>query len=256
MLNLLLEMSQIYKGKTFYFFSYEEPVRNIFIKVLNRIIDTDLLHTYPYTFNLKTKTNYEFIKTYIATGRNDLPELEAGKEILRDLVDSQRIRVIGKNYMVEDLYNVINYLNKKEEIGTVFIDYIQRIQCKSKYTNTQERLAYISDYVLQISKDSGLPIILGAQLNRATLEAKDKRPSLENLKASGNLEEDANTVISVYCPIKEEEDKEDWDLSDKHNSRSVNLEIKTLKNREGEVNKTSKLGWDRWTGRIKDENII
>ena len=48
--------------------------------------------------------------------------------------------------------------------------------------------------VLQMAKESGLPIILGAQLNR---QGKD-RPTLENLKEAGNLEEDANTVLSVY----------------------------------------------------------
>ena len=106
-------------------------------------------------------------------------------------------------------------------------------------------IAHISDQVLQIAKESGLPIILGAQLNRATL----KKPTLENLKEAGNLEEDANTVLSVYNESREQEETESGESY--KGIREVELEIKALKNREGEVNQTAKLTFDKWTGVIK-----
>lgn len=113
-------------------------------------------------------------------------------------------------------------------------------------------IAHISDQVLQIAKESGLPIILGAQLNRAT-DTKNRAPKLENLKEAGNLEEDANTVISVYCNAREEEETTTQEYYSK--LQNVELEIKTLKNREGEVNTKETLNWDRWSGVIKDRGV-
>jgi hypothetical protein len=42
MFNLLLEMSKQYPEEIFYFFTYEEPLKNISVKLLNRLIATDL----------------------------------------------------------------------------------------------------------------------------------------------------------------------------------------------------------------------
>jgi DNA primase catalytic core len=249
MFNLLLQMSNLYQDESFYFFTYEEPVKNISVKLLNRLIDTDLSGYFRDIKDLPKPTNYEFIKAYIRARRTDIGQIEDGKRLLQELIDSQRITVIDRNYSVEQLSSLIAYLNKRERIGALFIDYIQRMNTERRTQDKRTEIAHISDSVLQIAKDSGLPIILGAQLNRAT-DTKGGKPKLENLKEAGNLEEDANTVISVYCRAREEEETESGEQSSKQ--REVELEIKTLKNREGEVNTTETLNWDRWNGVIKE----
>jgi replicative DNA helicase len=246
--NLLLEMSRQNQEDSFYFFTYEEPVKNLSVKLLNRLTATDLSGHYEEYRNLAKLTNYEFIKAYIRDQRTNIKEIEEGKRLLRELIDSQRIKIIDKNYSVEELYSLIMYLNTKEKVGGVFIDYIQRMRTERKTQDKRTEIAHISDQVLQIAKDSGLPIILGAQLNRQTGE----KPKLENLKEAGNLEEDANTVISVY---NESREKEEDSKGDSYKGvREVELELKILKNREGEVNQTTTLLFDKWTGVIKDQN--
>jgi DNA primase catalytic core len=251
MFNLLLQMSNLYQDEKFYFFTYEEPVKNISVKLLNRLIDTDLSGYFRDIKDLPKPTNYEFIKAYIRARRTDIKQIEEGKRLLQELIDSQRITVIDRNYSVEQLSSLIAYLNKRERIGALFIDYIQRMNTERRTQDKRTEIAHISDSVLQIAKESGLPIILGAQLNRAT-DTKGGKPKLENLKEAGNLEEDANTVISVYCRAREEEETENGEQSSKQ--REVELEIKTLKNREGEVNTTETLNWDRWNGVIKERS--
>ena len=252
MFNLLLEMSKLYKDESFYFFSYEEPVKNISVKLLNRLIDTDLSGYFREVRDLSTPTNYEFIKSYIKARRTDIANIEEGKRLLQELINSQRIRVIDKNYSVEELSSLIAYLNKRERIGGVFIDYIQRMKTDAKTQDMRTKIAHISDSVLQIAKESGLPIILGAQLNRATQDSKGGKPKLENLKEAGNLEEDANTVLSVYNESREKEETSEGESY--KGLREVELEIKALKNREGEVNQTALLSFDRWTGVIKNSS--
>lgn len=248
MFNLLLEMSRQYPEEVFYFFTYEEPVKNISIKLLNRLIATDLSQYYRDIKDLSKPTNYEFLKSYIKARRTDIQPIEEGKIKLQELIDSQRLKVIDKNYSVEELYNLILYLNKKERIGGVFIDYIQRMRTDRRTQDKRTEIAHISDQVLQIAKDSGLPLILGAQLNRAT----NQKPTLENLKEAGNLEEDANTVLSVYNESRERDESSEGETL--KGAREVELEIKALKNREGEVNQTATLLFDKYTGVIKDKS--
>jgi replicative DNA helicase len=248
MFNLLLQMSNLYQDESFYFFTYEEPVKNISVKLLNRLIDTDLSGYFGEIKDLPKPTNYEFIKHYIKARRTDITSVEEGKRKLQELIDSQRIKVIDRNYSVEELSSLIAYLNKRERIGALIIDYIQRMRTERRTQDKRTEIAHISDQVLQIAKDSGLPIILGAQLNR---NAQNK-PALENLKEAGNLEEDANTVISVYCKAREEEETESGERSSKQ--RTVELEFKTLKNREGEVNTVEYLDWDRWNGVLRERS--
>ena len=250
MFNLLLEMSRLYKEESFYFFTYEEPLKNISIKLLNRLIDTDLSGYFREIKNLSTPTNYEFIKHYIKASRTDISQIEEGKRQLQELIDSQRIRIVDRNYSVEELSSLIAYLNKRERIGALFIDYIQRMRTDAKTQDMRTKIAHISDSVLQIAKESGLPIILGAQLNRATQDSKGGKPRLENLKEAGNLEEDANTVLSVYNESREKDETSEGDSYSKE--REVELEIKALKNREGQVNQWATLYFDKWTGVVRN----
>lgn len=245
--NLLLEMSRLYPGESFYYFTYEEPVKNLAIKLLNRLTATDLSGYYRDFKELAKPTNYELIKAYIKAGRTDIQEIEEGKRKLQELIDSQRIKIIDRNHSVEELHTLLAYLNKKEKIGAVLIDYIQRMRTERRTQDKRTEIAHISDQVLQIAKDSGLPIILGAQLNR---EATAK-PRLENLKEAGNLEEDANTVISVYNDSREQEENSQGETY--KGVREVELELKILKNREGEVNQAATLLFDKWTGVIRDK---
>ena len=245
--NLLLEMSRLYPEESFYYFTYEEPVKNLSIKLLNRLTATDLSGHYGDIKELAKPTNYEFIKAYIKAGRGDIREIEEGKRKLQELIDSQRIKIIDRNYSVEELHSLIAYLRKKEKIGAVLIDYIQRMRTERRTQDKRTEIAHISDMVLQIAKDSGLPIILGAQLNREATE----KPKLENLKEAGNLEEDANTVISVYNESREKEEDKTGDSY--KGVREVELDLKILKNREGEVNQVATLLFDKWTGVIGDK---
>jgi replicative DNA helicase len=253
MFNLLLEMSKFYGAEDykFYFFTYEEPLKNLSVKLLNRFIGEDLSQHYGSFTALARPTNYEFIKAYIKAKRTDIETIEKGKEMFRHYTDSGLITVIDRNYSVEELASLIAYLTRREKIGAVFIDYIQRMRTERRTQDKRTEIAHISDQVLQIAKENNLPLILGAQLNRSTLTGVVKKPSLENLKEAGNLEEDANTVLSVYNESREKD--EDSGGASYSKQREVDLEIKALKNREGEVNQTALLAFDKWTGLIKEK---
>lgn len=243
MMNLLLSMAELYPTKRFLFFTYEEPSAHILTKLLNRTLGGDLQHLYQ---EHGVTSNYSYLGAYLRSGRADVPEVETAKEKLRDLMDSQRIQVIDGSYTVEDLRAILEAI-PAEEVGAVFLDYIQRMSTAKQTQDKRTEIAHISDQLLQIAKSTGLPLILGAQLNRAATSATDKRPSLENLKEAGNLEEDANLVLSIYNESAEKEaaDGGAW-------GREVTLELRALKNRDGAPNGKAELLLDNWTGKVKE----
>ena len=243
MMNLLLSMAELYPTKRFLFFTYEEPSAHILTKLLNRTLGVDLTAHYQYE---EASTNYSYLGAYLRSGRTDVAEIETAKEKLRDLMDSGRIQVIDGNYTVEDLRAILEAI-PAEEVGAVFLDYIQRMSTAKQTQDKRTEIAHISDQLLQIAKGTGLPLILGAQLNRAGASSTDKRPSLENLKEAGNLEEDANLVLSVYNESAEKEaaDGGTW-------GREVTLELRALKNRDGAPNKKAELTLDSLTGKVKE----
>ncbi|MFN8578845.1 MAG: DnaB-like helicase C-terminal domain-containing protein [Candidatus Sericytochromatia bacterium] len=237
MFNLLINLSKIYTNKKFYFFSYEEQKKFILAKILNKLINKEIyLPEYP-----DCRTNLEFLKAYIKENRTDNKMIESGKESLKYLLESGKIEIIDRSYSVEELSLVINHLHSKENLGAIFIDYVQRIRTDSKTQDKRNEIAYISDYILNnIAKKTGLPVILGAQFNRGAGES----PRLEHLKEAGNLEEDANLVLSVYQEARENEALA--------SSKKVTLEIKALKNRDGEVNRKTILDFYKHIGNIED----
>lgn len=220
MLNLLLNMSSLYPTESFYFFSFEEPVKNIFLKLLSSVSGKDLF----------------FVSKYIKEGRTDISEIEEAKTSLKEKIDSRRVVLIGENYSVEDLDRILTTKRVKEErISVVFLDYIQRMKTEQKTEGERTKINAISDGVLQIAKRTGLSLVAGAQLNRETDTKGSHR--VENLKESGNLEEDANLILTVYNEAREKPDETFID--------PVNLDIKVLKNREGEANTKTILYWSR-----------
>ena len=87
---------------------------------------------------------------------------------------------------------------KKAGAQVLFIDQLSKIRGKSgdqfkDYTINCNRIA-------DLKKELETPIFLLSQLNRELEKRADKRPTLADLKNTGSLEEDADSVIFLYRP--------------------------------------------------------
>jgi replicative DNA helicase len=83
-------------------------------------------------------------------------------------------------------------------IKVVFIDYLQLMDCRKRTNNETEYYGHISKNLKRIAKDTDIPIILLSQLNRNCEKRDNKRPLLSDLRSSGQIEQDADTVIFIY----------------------------------------------------------
>jgi replicative DNA helicase len=84
---------------------------------------------------------------------------------------------------------------KRKGIEIIFIDYLTLIKHGALSTPRPERVGEISKQLKQLARELNIPIVLLSQLNRG---AEGREPSLDNLRQTGELEEDADMVLFLH----------------------------------------------------------
>lgn len=83
-------------------------------------------------------------------------------------------------------------------VRIIFIDYLQLVRGKKE--KRHEEIAEISAELKSIAKELRIPIIALSQLSREVENRQDKRPQLSDLRESGAIEQDADTVSFLWRP--------------------------------------------------------
>lgn len=90
-------------------------------------------------------------------------------------------------------------MHRKHKLGAVVVDYLQLLRSKSAQAvkNREREISEISQGLKNLAKELNVPFIVLAQLNRSADKrtGEDKgRPMLSDLRESGSIEQDADTV--------------------------------------------------------------
>ena len=93
----------------------------------------------------------------------------------------------------------IRSLVHKHGIEVVAVDYLQLLSFSSKKSTT-DAIGEATKGFKNLAKELEVPILLLSQLNRNNEERTDKEPKLSDLRASGDIEQDADTVIMLHRP--------------------------------------------------------
>ena len=113
----------------------------------------------------------------------------------------------------------------------VIIDYMQLIEPHKKSDTREREVAEISRAIKKMSLEFDIPIIALSQLNRSTA---NKRPTLDTLRESGAIEQDADNVILLHKP--DEKDVPSSEISMYRTLKSVGMdyvEVIIAKQRNG-----------------------
>ncbi|MBE6549994.1 MAG: replicative DNA helicase [Ruminococcaceae bacterium] len=149
-------------------------------------------------------------------------------------------RLSGCNILIDDTSGITvtgmkGKLRRIKNLGLVVIDYLQLMQSDRRNDgNRVQEVADISRALKIMAKELNVPIICCAQLSRGPESRTDKRPMLSDLRDSGAIEQDADTVIFLY--------RDEYYVTDKNDEESSVAEVIIAKNRHGSTG-TVKVGW-------------
>ncbi len=122
-----------------------------------------------------------------------------------------------------------------DNLGLVIIDYLQLMQGSGNNRASDNRVNVVSDIsrtLKVMAKELNVPVICLSQLNRAAETRSDKRPILSDLRESGSIEQDADSVMMLYRDDYYNKDSEEKNIA----------ECNVVKNRHGEIG-VVKLQW-------------
>lgn len=89
----------------------------------------------------------------------------------------------------------------QENISRIYLDYLQLAKDRSSSGNRTNEVSSITRGLKNITKEVGAPLIALSQLSRAVeIRGGTKRPQLSDGRESGEIEQAADVVISLYRP--------------------------------------------------------
>jgi len=162
----------------------------------------------PLIFSLETSRTSLTLKLIANRGNIDSKRLFLGKSSENDFnlinesiasLEETNMVIEDSTYHLDNIISKIRYYKAKKDIDIVFIDYLQLIRTKKSYSREQE-VAHISRSLKLIAKELDLPIVCLAQLSRPAKNVAVKEPTLTDLRESGSIEQDADSVYFIHRP--------------------------------------------------------
>lgn len=223
-LNVISKTLNLNKGVAF--FSLEMPSTQLMMRMLS------------------AKTSIPL--SNIMTAKMEDDEISRFSDACNDMVD-RKLFVYDSGYV--NIHQVRTQLRKlkaaHEDISLCVIDYIGLMTSSGSYSERHLQIAEISRGLKLLARELNMPIIALSQLNRGLESRSNKRPMLSDLRESGAIEQDADTILFVYrndfYAEQEEKEKEerarnegrDYDRKFIPNANEEKAEIIIGKNRNG-----------------------
>lgn len=116
---------------------------------------------------------------------------------------------------------------QKFDVKLVVVDYLQLATAQKAEGEVQE-ITKISQGCKMISRQLNIPVLILSQLNREFEKEKKRKPQLSDLRGSGSIEQDADTVLMLYR--KQTSDHQEREEQERTNIFPTNIHIAKQRN--------------------------
>lgn len=216
LLNLALRLAYTEEGQIIYW-TFEESEERTALKFESLNYGDNLNKSW-----VNIGGNIDRIKEY-HKGKTDyigdLWGFEKSLEELEEMETSGRLKIISEKITSLDFVSALraHIAQNKSKVSAVFVDYIQIVK-SGRNLETRHDIAEALNDFLTFAKETNIPVIAAAQLNRDA-----KTPQMmggRHIAESADLTRYADTILCLWNPIKED----DLDLKEK--------ELNSWKNKE------------------------
>lgn len=194
-------------------------------------------------FSLEMTKDQIVLRMLCSEAEVDSKAVRAGyhsKEDYRKLVNAAG-RLAEAPIYIDDTFNSVLDIRAKSRrlkaehgLGLVVVDYLQLMSGVGTFAAREQVISDISRSLKALAKDLEVPVIVISQLNRSCeLRGEDKHPILADLRESGAIEQDADTILFLYragyYKKRESEDIADDGLADLDIAKQRNGPTKRIK---------------------------
>lgn len=134
--------------------------------------------------------------------KGDLDNSDFAKmgDAMEKLSDGQKIFIDDKGGLtVPILKSKLRKLKiEKKALDLVIVDYLQLMHATTFVGNRVQEISEISRGLKELAKELEVPVIALSQLSRAVEQRVDKKPQLSDLRESGAIEQDADSVLMLH----------------------------------------------------------
>jgi replicative DNA helicase len=147
------------------------------------------------------ESNEQIYSSNLRDGRMTAFEKQIFEQTISE-IEKKKILVYDRSGCgVHEAIRVIRQQHRKGNCEWAIIDYLQLLKMEGfKGVNREQEVASISRALKAAQKELGIPFLLLCQLNRNPEGRADKKPAVSDIRESGQLEQDADTIGLIYRP--------------------------------------------------------
>jgi replicative DNA helicase len=90
-------------------------------------------------------------------------------------------------------------------LGLIVVDYLQKVAVpeSDRRKTRYEQVGDVAKGLKQLARDTGMPVLALAQLRRLGKSETPRKPTMDDLRESGDIEQEADVVVLVHAPDEE-----------------------------------------------------
>ena len=89
-------------------------------------------------------------------------------------------------------------VRRLKNLGLIIIDYLQLMTSSTRIENRVQEISQMTRGLKIMAKELNVPVICLSQLSRAAEQRQGHRPMLSDLRESGSIEQDADSVLFLF----------------------------------------------------------
>lgn len=104
---------------------------------------------------------------------------------------------------LEEIIGLARGFEKTPPLGLVIVDYLQLVRAPREIRERRHQVEAVSQALKALAVDASVPVICLSSLARATDGDRSRRPTMADLRESGELEHDADVILLLHRPPME-----------------------------------------------------
>jgi replicative DNA helicase len=115
---------------------------------------------------------------------------------VNELIVSKRLSLHDSVYSIEAIAGKIS----KFKPDLAIVDFLQNVRTTQRFPNKREQINYVSSELKRLARINNCCIICLSQLVKPDAASRNKKPTMSDLKESGNLSADGDYIMLLYRP--------------------------------------------------------